>query len=835
MRAGLMIQRADLDSPDHGADGDRSALADRDTAGDRERPASSEGAGWIVDDEVETPGPGQIRRSEFLARLRAAVVEQAEEVFQGTAYSTSDCPWIDYWFGYYGRKDARHIEAGIHRYVQGLSGAASAADYIPAVAGRVRRGVLVWVMTGRVVGVPDAPPEDAAPGAAPSGGAVQAKELDGSTADPLDPVAARSELGAGRRLDGAVASRMGSVFGHDFSEVRIHTDTRAARLSGRMRARAFTVGNHVAFGGNEFRPGSPVGDGLIAHELAHVVQQRNGSGTGSGGGYGALESDADRATAGVMSRLWGLPGGGAGRGATAAGPALRGGLTLQRCKDEPHVGDGLVGTNVKPPEKSVPGALDLKGGLAVTEQIPGSPKASDVITDQEKKKDVALVDVLKDGFELKTSVIPNFSYQGNAVSLGDMKALRAAGVTRLTIEGFEENDKGKGNGDAVFWSNDGHEIQLDDDPAPYLKGTAYTEPGNVGNLKLVSWKGDERVATTGFSVQDAGMLKSGSTMPGYAWKLGAPFSEYKKSYESVHPGQTVDADTQQNTFNEQIWDAVGRHFDGEYASRRAYIAMVVKRQMARESSFAPTAFSSKSATGVMQIINKPGYAGYEMVRVRLKEFRDQAEKELRAYLAARGVPQTSIDLVINEGWSKPSREKIRTMLKDNKKVPENLIDEDMVTAVETFGDKQAEYNYNDPEVVGKIAGNLRFGNDKSLSSATKQEKQTMVDVPDAVNNLSIEWGVYYLKRMLLEVARQDAEQGWTTTLKEQLKFALAMYNGGSTRTIYDARKTSANPADFETSVQGGKISAESTNYARDIMGFSGDTITIAEFLSTNPT
>jgi hypothetical protein len=68
---------------------------------------------------------------------------------------------------------------------------------------------------------------------------------------------------------------MEGAFGRSFTGVAVHTDGRAARLLSNLNARAFTVGEHVAFGGGEYRPVTMIGDALIAHELAQVVQQRN--------------------------------------------------------------------------------------------------------------------------------------------------------------------------------------------------------------------------------------------------------------------------------------------------------------------------------------------------------------------------------------------------------------------------------------------------------------------------------------------------------------------------------------------------------------------------------
>lgn len=62
-------------------------------------------------------------------------------------------------------------------------------------------------------------------------------------------------------------------FGADFGHVRVHTDSHAARTADSINARAFTVGNNIAFAQGEYAPHSSEGRRLIAHELTHVVQQ----------------------------------------------------------------------------------------------------------------------------------------------------------------------------------------------------------------------------------------------------------------------------------------------------------------------------------------------------------------------------------------------------------------------------------------------------------------------------------------------------------------------------------------------------------------------------------
>ncbi len=81
----------------------------------------------------------------------------------------------------------------------------------------------------------------------------------------------------GQRLDAGTRSFFEPRFGQDFSRVRIHAEDRAAASAAAVQARAFTVGEHVVFGRGEYAPASPGGRMLLAHELAHVVQQGAGA------------------------------------------------------------------------------------------------------------------------------------------------------------------------------------------------------------------------------------------------------------------------------------------------------------------------------------------------------------------------------------------------------------------------------------------------------------------------------------------------------------------------------------------------------------------------------
>ena len=83
-------------------------------------------------------------------------------------------------------------------------------------------------------------------------------------------------------------------FGHDFSQVRVHTDAVAAESAKLIGASAYTFGQHVVFGPGGFDPGSEAGRNLISHELAHTIQQQGAGSPGTAEGP-AREHEADHA------------------------------------------------------------------------------------------------------------------------------------------------------------------------------------------------------------------------------------------------------------------------------------------------------------------------------------------------------------------------------------------------------------------------------------------------------------------------------------------------------------------------------------------------------------
>jgi hypothetical protein len=294
----------------------------------------------IVEDDARDLQPGQMKKTEFLDRLKSSVCGAAEEALRNTMWSAMGCPYIERWFSHYGAQSSQYVERALRRYAPETARATSAEAYIPIVTERVRRGLSQWAETGEMTGVPEEFRQGEMPGvtlqglvstaltgigqaigsaagavgnAASSVGRAMFKAREGGEKEAGDPEAIRGQLGHGHSLDGKTRQRMEGAFGVSFSGVRVHTGAQAENLSQNMNARAFTVGSDIAFGPGEYSPGTLVGDALIAHELAHTVQQGNGSSAqvaGSGEhSHGVLEEQADVAAVHAVASAWGLEAG----------------------------------------------------------------------------------------------------------------------------------------------------------------------------------------------------------------------------------------------------------------------------------------------------------------------------------------------------------------------------------------------------------------------------------------------------------------------------------------------------------------------------------------------
>jgi hypothetical protein len=97
--------------------------------------------------------------------------------------------------------------------------------------------------------------------------------------------------GGGQPLPDATKAKMEAGLGADLSDVRVHTGSAATESAQAVGAHAYTVGSHVAFQDGQYAPGTSDGDRVLAHELSHVVQQRNGPVDGTEGPDGLKISD----------------------------------------------------------------------------------------------------------------------------------------------------------------------------------------------------------------------------------------------------------------------------------------------------------------------------------------------------------------------------------------------------------------------------------------------------------------------------------------------------------------------------------------------------------------
>ena len=95
---------------------------------------------------------------------------------------------------------------------------------------------------------------------------------------PQPETAVRAAVPGGASLPGDVRTFFETRMGHDFSDVRVHTDGAAAEAARAVHASAYTLGRDVVFAAGQYAPATPDGRRLLAHELTHVVQQRRAPG-----------------------------------------------------------------------------------------------------------------------------------------------------------------------------------------------------------------------------------------------------------------------------------------------------------------------------------------------------------------------------------------------------------------------------------------------------------------------------------------------------------------------------------------------------------------------------
>jgi hypothetical protein len=175
-------------------------------------------------------------------------------------------------------------------------------------------------------------------------------------------VTAPAIVDAGRPLEPRTRNAMESSFGRDFGSVRVHDDARAHDDARSLHARSYTAGNHIVFGEGAYRPDTPRGDALIAHELAHSVQQdgiqMKPDGSLPPSSDAELERQADRAALDAT----------AGRGVTGLGRVGR--PAIFRADEDPAAAPDAK------PAAAAGATADLPSDVEVVEEIPKGPGAS---------------------------------------------------------------------------------------------------------------------------------------------------------------------------------------------------------------------------------------------------------------------------------------------------------------------------------------------------------------------------------------------------------------------------------------------------------------------------
>jgi Domain of unknown function (DUF4157) len=126
--------------------------------------------------------------------------------------------------------------------------------------------------------------------------------LPDGTAHPDVAAAIARRRGYGEPLDEGIRGELEGKLGDSFHDVRVHKDGEADAIARSVSANAFTTGTDVYFADGQFKPESSEGKELIAHELAHVIQQRGAPTSGpmrvSQPGE-PLEREAERAARGL--------------------------------------------------------------------------------------------------------------------------------------------------------------------------------------------------------------------------------------------------------------------------------------------------------------------------------------------------------------------------------------------------------------------------------------------------------------------------------------------------------------------------------------------------------
>jgi len=133
----------------------------------------------------------------------------------------------------------------------------------------------------------------------------KARDANG-VAEGADHAVAAATSSGGQQLPASLLDKFESSLGADLSSVRVHTGNESAHAAHAVGARAYTLGQDIHFGAGQFQPDTETGQHLIAHEVAHTVQQAGSSARAQyklevSAPGDALETEADHAASAMVS------------------------------------------------------------------------------------------------------------------------------------------------------------------------------------------------------------------------------------------------------------------------------------------------------------------------------------------------------------------------------------------------------------------------------------------------------------------------------------------------------------------------------------------------------
>ncbi len=347
--------------------------------------------GRFLTDDSATPGEGQMTKSAFLQRLNTEVCATVDEALRSTGSSSDNCPYIREVFARYQNNTPARIEQVLQRYEPSTQSAQSADDLIQMIKAHAFTAAIQWATNGTLPGLSQGIAGEISAGVSSVSNAISTvttgisntvssigsgissavsgigslffKSKAGGNQVTQSPQGVMQSLGKGNSLSSDTKGRMESAFGTNFSDVQIHTDSKASGLSNSMNARAFTVGNHIAFGSGEHKPGTLIGDALMAHELAHVEQQR-----GMAGNINVedqlLEQEANQAASGVLLAQYDQK----NKGRKIQTKSM-GGLKIQRCAGSKAVAKPPVLAPTTVPTQSVDSPKAGQLGLPILIEV----------------------------------------------------------------------------------------------------------------------------------------------------------------------------------------------------------------------------------------------------------------------------------------------------------------------------------------------------------------------------------------------------------------------------------------------------------------------------------